>query len=243
MLLLQLSPFIDESRKIVLLLDKDKVTKEVETVADSFSTVLPKSSYQIERFNLANDFAAFKNFGNSKCTEEWIVQLDADEVFYQAGFIDIILEVLKANEKNVDILLLPRVNTVHGITLDHIRKWGWNISKINELEHTESLKFEDPYFKLLNSYNYVKNAATTLEKADEAVITYSVPIINFPDYQTRIYRNTPEIKWVGAVHERVTGSNRYALLPAELPYCLMHMKSIERQEAQNSLYTTINATN
>jgi len=61
--------------------------------------------------------------------------------------------------------------------------------------------------------------------------------INFPDYQTRIYKNTPEIKWMNKVHERIDGYKTYAALPHN--YFLHHIKTIERQEKQNSYYDTL----
>ncbi len=63
--------------------------------------------------------------------------------------------------------------------------------------------------------------------------------VNFPDYQTRIYRRTSEIEWVGKVHERIVGYNTLSILPAEEQYCLYHPKQIERQERQNAYYDTI----
>jgi hypothetical protein len=63
--------------------------------------------------------------------------------------------------------------------------------------------------------------------------------VNFPDYQTRIYRRTSEIQWVGNVHERIVGYNTLSVLPAEENYCLYHPKQIERQEKQNAYYDTL----
>jgi hypothetical protein len=63
--------------------------------------------------------------------------------------------------------------------------------------------------------------------------------VNFPDYQTRIYRRTSEIQWVGKVHERIIGYNTLSILPSEEQYCLYHHKQIERQEKQNAYYDTI----
>ena len=63
--------------------------------------------------------------------------------------------------------------------------------------------------------------------------------VNFPDYQTRIYRRTSEIEWVGKVHERIVGYNTLSPLPAEEQYSLYHHKKIERQEKQNAYYDTI----
>ena len=61
--------------------------------------------------------------------------------------------------------------------------------------------------------------------------------INFPDYQTRIYKNSPDIKWINKVHERIDGYKTYAALPHE--YFMHHIKTIERQERQNNYYETL----
>lgn len=63
--------------------------------------------------------------------------------------------------------------------------------------------------------------------------------INFPDRQMRLYKNTPEIRWEGAVHEKLTGYIKYSQLPDNEEYCLYHPKDIKRQERQNSFYDTI----
>ena len=63
--------------------------------------------------------------------------------------------------------------------------------------------------------------------------------INFPDYQTRILRNIPEINWHNKVHEVVKGHKKFAPLPANEEYCLWHPKEITRQEIQNKFYNTL----
>ncbi len=63
--------------------------------------------------------------------------------------------------------------------------------------------------------------------------------INFPDYQTRLYRRTSEIEWQGKVHERIVGYNTLSVLPTDEEYCLYHHKQIARQEKQKELYDTI----
>ena len=64
-------------------------------------------------------------------------------------------------------------------------------------------------------------------------------IINWPDYQWRIWKNKPEIKWVNKVHERLEGFKTYAGLPAEEFLSLYHSKTIDRQEKQNNYYETL----
>lgn len=64
--------------------------------------------------------------------------------------------------------------------------------------------------------------------------------INWPDYQYRIYKNTPKIRWEGKVHERPVGFKYYSKFPENRDkYKLIHDKTIEKQRKQNAYYSTI----
>ena len=60
--------------------------------------------------------------------------------------------------------------------------------------------------------------------------------VNWPDYQWRIWKNKPEIKWVNKVHEKLDGFKTYALLGAHEELALHHPKTIEKQVKQNEFY-------
>ena len=63
--------------------------------------------------------------------------------------------------------------------------------------------------------------------------------VNWPDYQWRIWKNKPEIKWVNKVHEKLEGFKSYAALPAQEELALYHPKEINRQIKQNNYYATL----
>lgn len=64
--------------------------------------------------------------------------------------------------------------------------------------------------------------------------------VNWPDYQLRLYKNSPDIKWVGKVHEKVEGIKTICFLPLqEYALYLIHNKHIDKQEKQNEFYSTI----
>jgi hypothetical protein len=63
--------------------------------------------------------------------------------------------------------------------------------------------------------------------------------INYPDFQWRIWKNKPEIKWVNKVHERLDGFKTYVTLPSQEEFSLYHPKTIKRQEKQNNYYNTL----
>ena len=138
-------------------------------------------------------FADWKNKLTEYCSGDYIFQIDADEIPHKY-LIDALPGILEGNE-DLEVLLVPRVNTVEGLTMEHIKKWGWAVD--------------------------IKGR------------------VNWPDYQWRIWKNKPEIKWVNKVHERLEGFKTYAPLPAEQSLSLYHPKDIARQEKQNSYYETL----
>lgn len=62
-------------------------------------------------------------------------------------------------------------------------------------------------------------------------------LINFPDWQHRIFKNNGKIKWKNKVHEVLEGHGTLSYIPAEL--FLWHHKDIKRQEKQNAYYDTL----
>jgi hypothetical protein len=71
-----------------------------------------------------NDFASFKNKLKDLCTKDWVFFIDADE-YLSKGLSKNIHEILDINEGIVDVISIPRINTVEGLTREHIDKWRW----------------------------------------------------------------------------------------------------------------------
>lgn len=107
--------------EIVVVYDQNRVTDEVMNVLNGYEQV---NSYP---FNFQQNFLENKNFLNSKCTGDYIFQLDADEVpnYYLMTYLPILLE---ANE-GIDLLITPRKNLVEGLTPIHVAKWGWRVNE------------------------------------------------------------------------------------------------------------------
>jgi hypothetical protein len=55
--------------------------------------------------------------------------------------------------------------------------------------------------------------------------------INWPDYQSRVYRNCDEVTWTDELHTKLTGGSAIAL-QADPLVALWHIKSIEKQESR-----------
>jgi len=138
-------------------------------------------------------FADWKNKLTSMCSGDWIFQIDADEIPHM-DLIEYLPEIIISNPDN-EVIRVPRVNKVHGLTEEYEKKWGWRV----------------------NDKGWV----------------------NWPDFQWRIYKNHPKIKWVNRVHEVLEGYSTYSNLHEEECFALYHPKDIERQVKQNNYYSTL----
>lgn len=60
--------------------------------------------------------------------------------------------------------------------------------------------------------------------------------VNFPDYQSRLFRRLPHIRYLRRLHEKVEGHKSYAFIPPQKEFALFHEKSIEKQRETNLRY-------
>ncbi len=124
-LLILLKTNITNNDCIGILLDKDNYTIEVEELAKKF--ILPDNSIRIGYASLNNDFSSFKNEGYNLLSDcDWIFQIDADEL-PSSTLMNNLHEILVMNP-DIELIYVPRINTVEGITKEHITKWGWHVN-------------------------------------------------------------------------------------------------------------------
>lgn len=124
----RLVPFLLEHKRpedeIVILFDEKNGNKDV------MEYLLPlniKPNVQTWRsLNWNNNFADWKNLLNSYCTGDYVYQIDADEMISEY-MIKNLHQILEMNP-SVDLIFVPRINTVQGITQEHIEKWRWNVN-------------------------------------------------------------------------------------------------------------------
>ena len=187
----KLIPFLEqnmrETDEIVIQYDRSSVTDEVMNYLDTLN-----NTHRVVGHTLGNDFSQFKNNLRKHCKKDFIFQLDADEIPNKL-LMENIHDIIEEND--VDLLYVPRVNTVDGLTEEHIQKWGWKV----------------------NSDGW----------------------INFPDFQSRIFRNDKSIRWINKVHEQIIGFKTFSRLPSYEELSLYHHKEIKRQERQNEFYSKI----
>ena len=129
-LLLFLTSHIDTEDEIVVQCDQGNTTPDVYKVIDSFKfadTVGFKDPLKVIEFPLNGHFSNFKNNLKEHCTGDWIFQIDADELPHES-LITNLKSLLKLNP-TTEMFLVPRVNTVKGLTQTHINQWRWNVNE------------------------------------------------------------------------------------------------------------------
>ena len=118
----RLVPFLLQYKRpedeICILLDKPKASHVLVDQLYKYSSAnwitLKESTFQ-------GHFAEWKNELTKMCSGDYIFQIDTDELPNEL-LIENLHSVL---ENNVDVILVPRVNLVQGITPQHIQAWGW----------------------------------------------------------------------------------------------------------------------
>jgi len=119
---------------LLLFLTKYKRNEDEIVVVDDFSddkltkSVLDKYKDQITlQYRVFDGDATQKNYLNSLCTKDYILQLDADELI-SLDFLNMLPNLLELND-TVDLFIMPRINTVEGLTQEYINRWGWRVNE------------------------------------------------------------------------------------------------------------------
>jgi len=109
-------------------------------------------------------FANMKNKLTSLCDGDYIFNIDADEIPNEKLMENIhwILE-----ENDVEVVVVPRVNTVDGLTETHIQKWRWNVNEkgwvnwpdyqMRIYKNIDKIKWENKVHERLTGFSTISN--------------------------------------------------------------------------------------
>ena len=175
---------IGNEDEIVICVDGDD--EKVEAILGEY---LSENKAIVYKRKLDGNFADHKNSVIEKSSGDYIFHIDADE-YPNEILLQQLPQILEINE--VDLVWIPRVNTIEGMEQQHIQKWGWRVT----------------------------------EKG----------WVNYPDYQSRVFRRDSDIRWERPLHELIKGAKTYAHLPPHEELSLYHPKTIQKQETQNLFY-------
>jgi hypothetical protein len=129
--------------KITVLFDQTKQCKATEEYLRTHSVGEDFSWFSRE---FTGHFGDWKNLMNFYCTGDYIFNIDADEM----PTVELIKALPDLINQDLDMIMVPRVNTVKGLTQDHIDKWRWNVNEKGWIN------FPDYQQRIYKNVSYIK---------------------------------------------------------------------------------------
>ena len=163
----KLIPYLLENKRpddeIVVLYDSKNGDVKIEEYLRAKS-VNPSYSWHSGEFD--GHFADWKNKLTDLCNGDYIFQIDADEIPNEE-LIQNIPAILEMNE--VDVILVPRVNLVDGLTDEYIKKWNWVV------DDKGRVNWPDPQWRLYKKSESIR----WVNKVHEKIVGYDT-VSNLP---------------------------------------------------------------
>ena len=146
----------DEEDEIVIL-DDYSDNEKTSAYLDAACSI---HEIKFEQRHLHKDYAGQKNYLSRMCKGQYIINIDADEL-PNKRLIKNIKSILEANP-TIDLYWVPRVNTVEGLTQEHIQKWGWQVNDkgwVNFPDYQgriwrnrQNIRWKNPVHEVLTGY-------------------------------------------------------------------------------------------
>lgn len=169
----KLIPFLLKNKRsvdeIVVLFDSKNGSSAVEEYLRTHSV---NGEYHWFKYAFDGHFADMKNELTKHCSGDYIFQIDADEIPHET-LVENLSDILEAND--IDVILVPRVNTVDGLTDEHIKKWGWNVNASGWVNwpdpqwriyrNSESIRWENKVHEKLVGYKTISHLPVQEELA------------------------------------------------------------------------------
>lgn len=158
---------IKETDHIIVVDDfSDSPTRKI------LSKYAESNQYDYFQNKLEDDFSKQHNYADSLVRDEfdYIFSIDADEL-PNKWLIENIHEILESND--VDLIWVPRINTVEGITEEYIQQWGWRVNEKGWVnfpdyqgriyKNDKSIHWENPVHEIVTGAKKVSHFPTEEE--------------------------------------------------------------------------------
>ncbi len=167
-LLHHLSKHIREEDEVVVTQDISKVGSKIIQQDEFYKIekIFEKYEYhdyfepnqlKVNTFHFEKDFSALKNYTKQNCSGDYIFHIDADEIPNET-LLKQLPTILEIND--TDLVWVPRINIVNGITDWHMKHWGWRATEqgwINYPDYqarifrnTEDIKWVKPVHEVID---------------------------------------------------------------------------------------------
>ena len=134
----------------------DAVRFELDTFTQNHFDEINTKVYQR---SLNKDFAAHKNSVIEKSSGDYIFHIDADE-YPNKILIQQLKQIIEMND--ADLIWIPRVNTIEGMTGEHIQRWGWRVTEnrwvnypdyqARVFKNNDKIRWERPLHEVIRGY-------------------------------------------------------------------------------------------
>ncbi len=109
--------------------------------------------------SLNKNFAAQKNSIIENSVGDYVFHIDADE-YPNVVLLQQLKQILEIN--NVDLVWIPRVNTIDGMKDEHINRWGWRVTENGWVNYPDyqarvfrrdsEIRWERPLHEVIRGY-------------------------------------------------------------------------------------------
>jgi len=199
-LLYHLSKHIREEDEVVITRDISKVGDKSIMQDDFYALekVLEKYEYntffeprqlKVTTFEFRKDFSKLKNYTKEHCSGDYIFHIDADEIPNET-LLKQLPQILEIND--TDLVWVPRINIVNGITDFHLNLWKWRITEegwINFPDYQARIFKNADHIKWVKSVHEVIDGAKTyshLPPHEELTLKHEKDIVR-QETQNRLY--------------------------------------------------------
>ena len=198
-LLDHLSKHIREEDEVVVTQDiSKKGTGVFESEFQALEKVLEKYEYhnffeprqfKLTTFEFNKDFSKLKNYAKSQCSGDYIFSIDADEIPNEV-LLKQLPQILEIND--TDLIWVPRINIVNGITSWHLEHWHWRQTEqgwINFPDYQARIFKNTDDIEWVREVHEVINGAKTyshLPPQEELTLLHKKEI-NKQEQQNRLY--------------------------------------------------------
>jgi glycosyltransferase involved in cell wall biosynthesis len=107
---------------------------------------LEHGRFKLYNHKLNNDYGEHKNFGIERCSGDFIFQLDGDELPSELTMGENLHAIINANP-SIEAYAVPRINDFKGVTAQHAKQWGWNLS-LSQSYQRPIVNFPDFQFRI-----------------------------------------------------------------------------------------------
>ena len=173
--------------EIVILYDQGNGDKGIEDYLRSKSV---NGAFNWHAGTFKGHFSDWKNKLTSLCDGDYIFNIDADEMPTE-NLINSLPYILEINPE-VDIFLVPRINTVEGLTQEHVNQWRWNVNEkgwVNFPDYqwrvyrnVSNIKWKNKVHEVLEGFK-----TSTLLPAEEEYCLYHPKTITKQEKQNNYY--------------------------------------------------------